>query len=116
MSERLHDGHATPGDNIVPRRRSGHGRISEASDARYGPRIVHDAVHHGHARHLRLLCEQMLRHASADVVARNHDWVLVPSAWRKRISQAERCSTEASLTVSSPPERPKPGNRPPPRG
>jgi hypothetical protein len=50
MSKRLHDGHATRGDNIVPRRRS-HGRISEASDAGYGPRIVHDAVHHGQARH-----------------------------------------------------------------
>ena len=33
-SERLYDGHATRGENIVPRRRSGHGRISEASDAR----------------------------------------------------------------------------------
>jgi len=84
MSERLHDGHATPGDNIVPRRRSGHGRISEASDARYGPRIVHDAVHHGHARHLRLLCEhQMVRHASAYVVASDHDRPPLPERFEE---------------------------------
>jgi hypothetical protein len=46
-SERLHDGHATRGENMVAGRHSGHGRISEASHARYAPRIVHDAVHHG---------------------------------------------------------------------
>jgi hypothetical protein len=78
-SERLHDGDAARGENIVPRGRGGHSRVSEPGDARYGPRIVHDAVHYGQAWHLQLLCEhQLLRHASAYVVASDHDRPAVP--------------------------------------
>jgi hypothetical protein len=51
----------------------------------------------------------MLRHASAYVVASDHDRPLCLSASRKRSSQTERRGTEVSLTVSSPPERPKQG-------
>jgi hypothetical protein len=80
----FHDGHATRGENIVAGRRSGHGRISEASRARYAPRIVHDAVHHGQAWNLRLLCKhQMLRHASAYVVASDHDRPPLPERFEE---------------------------------
>jgi hypothetical protein len=67
------------GENVVPCRRGSHCRIPGSSNTGHRPRIVRDAVHHGHARHLHVLAEHlMLRHASADVVAGDHNRALVP--------------------------------------
>ena len=47
-------------------------------------KFVHNAIHHGHARHLHLVCEhQMLCDASADVVAGDHNRSLVPESLKE---------------------------------